>query len=91
MGKTVIKSFEEIRKEWTPEKLRALSAKVSALPDDDPDPITDEDVATGRVKFIGRGFAVVQEILDRNARLESDNTKTAKTSSRPRVAVAAEA
>jgi len=76
MGKIVRKTFEEIDKEWTPEKLRELSAKVSSYPEGTPDPITEEDIAAGRVKFIGRGFAACKEYINRNGRPKSD-VKTA--------------
>jgi len=90
MGKIVTVTSEEIRREWTPEKLREWSKSISSLPEDCPDPITDEDVATGRVKFIGRGFASYQEYISRNAS-PKEEVKTAKVSSRRPVAVAAEA
>jgi len=59
MGKIVVKTSEEIRREWPPERVRAVLDKARSFPDD----ITDEDYATGRVRRIGRGFAVIEEIM----------------------------
>jgi len=73
MGKTVVVTSEEIRKEWTPEKLRALAATVPSFPDE----TTDEDRATGRVRPTGgRGFAAYKDRINRNGRPKSD-VKTA--------------
>jgi len=73
MGKTIVVTSEEIRKEWTPEKLRALAATTPSFPDE----TTDEDRATGRVRPTGgRGFAAYKEYINRNGRPKSD-VKTA--------------
>jgi len=77
MGKTIVKTFEEIDKEWTPEKLRELAKKLESFPDDDPDPITDEDLATGRVRPIGpgEGFDAFMESVNRKKHLKADAKK----------------
>jgi len=64
MGKMIVKTSEELRKEWPPEKVRAALENAPVFPDD----ITDEDIATGRVKYIGRGFAACKEYINRNGR-----------------------
>jgi hypothetical protein len=88
MGKLIRKTFEEIDKEWTPEKLRELSEKLSSFPEGTPDPITDEDVATGRVKLIGRGFAACKEYINRNGRPKSAEKKVTVTLRLPEHVVA---
>jgi len=65
MGKMISKNSEEIRKEWTPEKLADLSKKE--IPSFSTG-ISDDDMATGRVKRIGRGFAAFSENINRNGR-----------------------
>jgi len=70
MGKTIVKTFEEIDREWPPEKMKAMIENAPSFPDD----ITDEDRATGRVRRIpGRGFAAVMEYINshQNERPES--------------------
>jgi uncharacterized protein (DUF4415 family) len=84
MGKTITKTFEEIDKEWTPEKIRAVLDNAPSFPDD----ITDEDVATGRVKFIGRGFAAYKEHINRNGRPKSAEKKVTVTLRLPEHVVA---
>ena len=65
MAKMITRTSDEIRKEWTPEKLAELAKKdIPSFPDE----ITDEDIETGRVKYIGRGFAAVKEYINRNGR-----------------------
>ena len=59
------RNSEEIRKEWAPAKIDALAK------DDIPSfstGIADEDIATGRVKRMGRGFAVFKENINRKGR-----------------------
>jgi len=59
------KNSEEIRKEWTPEKLAKLAKnKIPAFSTG----ITDKDIETGNVKHIGRGFAAFKENINRNGR-----------------------
>ncbi|GBU21222.1 hypothetical protein R80B4_01111 [Fibrobacteres bacterium R8-0-B4] len=73
MGKTVVITSEEIRKEWTAEKLREWSKRQDSFPDDDPDPVTDEDIAAGRVRLIpGRGFAALKKYLNTREKPESE-------------------
>jgi hypothetical protein len=63
MAKMTTKTSEEIRKEWTPEKLAELAKKeIPSYPDD----ITDEDIKAGYVKDVGRGFAAYKEYINRN-------------------------
>jgi hypothetical protein len=62
MGKIITKTFEEIDREWTPEKIRAMLDAAPVFDDD----ITEEDIATGRVRDIGRGFEACIEYLNRN-------------------------
>jgi uncharacterized protein (DUF4415 family) len=61
----ISKSSKEIREEWTPEKLAELTKKK--IPSFSTG-ISDEDMATGRVKRIGRGFAAFRENINRNGR-----------------------
>jgi uncharacterized protein (DUF4415 family) len=65
MGKMIKKNSEEIRKEWTPEKLAKLAKKK--IPSFSTG-ISDEEIAAGNVKRIGRGFAVFKENINRNGR-----------------------
>jgi len=65
MGKMVRKNSEEIRKEWTPDKIADLTKKE--IPSFSTG-ISDEDIATGRVKRVGRGFAAFKENINRNGR-----------------------
>jgi hypothetical protein len=65
MGKMINKNSEEIRKEWTPEKLAKLAKKK--IPSFSTG-ITDEDMATGKVKRVGRGFAAFKKNINRNGR-----------------------
>jgi uncharacterized protein (DUF4415 family) len=65
MGKMIKKNSEEIRKEWTPEKLAKLAKKrIPAFSTG----ITDEDIVAENVKRIGRGFAAFKENINRNGR-----------------------
>jgi uncharacterized protein (DUF4415 family) len=64
MAKMITKTSEEIRKEWTPEKIRELAKTVPSYPDD----ITDKDIEAGYVKEVGRGFAAYKEYINRNGR-----------------------
>ena len=65
MEKMIRKNSEEIKKEWTPEKIAELVKKdIPSFPTG----ISDEDIATGRVKRIGRGFAAFKEHINRNGR-----------------------
>jgi hypothetical protein len=54
MRKTIRKTSEEIRKEWTPERIASLKSKDFPSFSSD---VTEEDMMTGRVKKIGQGFA----------------------------------
>jgi len=65
MGKMISKNSDEIRKDWTPEKIADLAKKK--IPSFSTG-ITDSDIATGRVKYIGRGFAAFRENINRNGR-----------------------
>jgi len=68
----VIKNSDEIRKEWTPEKLGEL------VKEDIPSyltGITDNDIETGKVEHIGRGFAVFKEHINRSGRPPVENKK----------------
>ena len=65
MGKMIRKNSEEIRKEWTPEKIASLAKKD--IPSFSTG-VSDEDISTGRVKRIGRGFAAFKENINRNGR-----------------------
>ena len=38
-------------------------------------PITDDDVATGRVKHVGSGFTALQEYINMNDRQKTENPK----------------
>ncbi|MDR0321849.1 MAG: BrnA antitoxin family protein [Treponema sp.] len=65
MEKIIRKNSKKIRKEWTPEKLVDLAKKeIPSFPTG----ILDEDMATGRVKHLGRGFATFKENINRNGR-----------------------
>ena len=64
MGRMITRTSDEIRKEWTPEKIRELAKTVPSFPDE----TTDEDYETGRVKRIGRGFAAFKEYINREGR-----------------------
>jgi len=61
----ISKSSEEIRKEWPPEKFAELAKQE--IPSFSTG-ISDEDIAAGRVKRIGRGFAAIRENINRNGR-----------------------
>ena len=65
MGKMISKSSDEIRKEWSPEKLAKLEKED--IPSFSTG-ITDEDITTGRVKHIGRGFAAFKEHINKDGR-----------------------
>jgi len=65
MAKLIRKSSEEIRKEWNPEKIADLAKEE--IPSFSTG-ITDDDMATGRVKHIGRGFAAFKENINRKGR-----------------------
>jgi len=77
MGKTVVITSEEIRKEWTPEKLREWAKRLDSFPVDNPDPFTDEDLETGRIRRIppGQGIDAFLESVNRKKRLESEVNK----------------
>ena len=38
-------------------------------------PITDDDIATGQVKYIGRGFTALQEYVNKNSTQKVENPK----------------
>jgi len=61
MGRIITKTFEEIDREWPPERIRALvESGVPSFPDD----ITDEDYATGRVvRMPERGLAALEAVM----------------------------
>ena len=65
MGKMIRKNSEEIRKNWPSEKLAELAKKE--IPSFSTG-ISNEDMATGRVKRVGRGFAAFKECINRNGR-----------------------
>jgi len=72
MGKIITKTSEDIKKEWTPEKLAELKKKdIPSFPTG----ITDEDITTGRVKRIGRGFAAFKEYINRDGRPPATDKK----------------
>jgi hypothetical protein len=71
MAKMIRKTSDEIRKEWTPEKLRSLAKKIPSFPDE----TTDEDMVTGRVRRMGRGFASYSEYINRKGRPKSSVKK----------------
>jgi len=81
MGRTIVKTFEEIDKEWTPEKLREWAEKLDSFPDDNPDPFTEEDLATGRVRLIppGQGIDAFLESVNRKKLLNADAKKELQT------------
>jgi hypothetical protein len=73
MAKTIRRTSDEIRKKWTPEKIRALAPAVPSFPDE----TTDDDIASGRVRRMGRGFASYKEHINRNGRPKSEVKKIA--------------
>jgi len=73
MATMIKKKSDEIRNEWTPEKLRALAETAPSFPDE----TTDEDMATGRVRRIGRGFAAFKECTNRNSRPKVEDKRVA--------------
>jgi uncharacterized protein (DUF4415 family) len=72
MAKMITKNSKEIRKEWTPEKLAELEKKD--IPSFSTG-ITEEDIATGRVKHLGRGFAAFKEHINRSGRPKVEDRK----------------
>jgi uncharacterized protein (DUF4415 family) len=68
----ILMTSEEIRAKWTPEKLAALAKQD--IPEFD-DGIDDADIAAGRVKPVGRGFAVLKQYINRNGRPKSENPR----------------
>jgi len=66
MGKMIVRTAEEIDRDWPPERIRALaeSGTVPSFPDE----TTAEDMATGRVIPMGRGFASYREYINRGGR-----------------------
>jgi len=64
MAKMIVKTSEQIRKEWPLERVRAMLDKAPVFHDD----ITAEDIATGRVRPMGRGFASYMEHINRGGR-----------------------
>ena len=65
MGKIIRKTSGEIRREWTSEKIKDLAKKeIPSLSTG----ISDEDIAAGRVKRLGRGFASFKENINRSGR-----------------------
>jgi uncharacterized protein (DUF4415 family) len=72
MAKMITKKSDEIRKEWTPEKLAEL------VKEDIPSystGITDDHIATGKIKHIGRGFAAFKEHINRSGRPPVEDKK----------------
>jgi uncharacterized protein (DUF4415 family) len=65
MGKMIINNAEEVRRESTTEKLARLARKKIPVFSTG---ITDEDMAAGKVKRIGRGFAAFKENINRSGR-----------------------
>jgi uncharacterized protein (DUF4415 family) len=65
MGKIIKKNSKEIREEWTPEKIADL--KKTEIPSFSTG-ISDDDIVTGRIKRLGRGFATFRENINRNGR-----------------------
>jgi len=65
MGKMIRKNSDEIRKEWTPEKIADLTKKE--IPSFSTG-ISDDDIAAGCIKRLGRGFAAFRENINRNGR-----------------------
>jgi hypothetical protein len=65
MGKMIRKTSEEIRKEWTPDKIASL--KSDDFPSFSSD-VTDEDMTAGRVKKIGTGLASYRKYRDANTK-----------------------
>jgi len=65
MGKMIVRTSEEIDRDWPPERVRAALDAAPEFPDE----TTAEDIATGRVRRIpGRGFAAFKEYINRNGR-----------------------
>jgi len=87
MGRIIRKSFEEIEKEWPPERVKAALDSAPIFDDD----ITEEDILTGRVKHGGTGFASFLEYIRRNNRPVSDDEAAVAVGDRPITAVAVEA
>ena len=72
MAKIITKTSDEIRKEWTPEKLAEIEKKE--IPSFSTG-ITDDDIANGDVKLMGRGFAAFKEYINRNGRPPVEDKK----------------
>ena len=72
MRKMIIRNSDEIKKEWTTEKLKELAKKD--IPSFSTG-ITDEDMASGRVKHMGRGFSVFKEHINRSGRPSVEDKK----------------
>jgi len=64
MGKMIVRTSEEIDRDWPPEKVRAV---LDSAPEFD-DETTAEDIAAGRVIPMGRGFASYKEYINRGGR-----------------------
>jgi len=45
---------EEINKKWTPQKIKGMIEKAKKKPIDESEIITNEDIASGRVRKVGR-------------------------------------
>ena len=73
MGKIVRKTSEEIRKEWSPERVSAYVNR-KGIPSFDPG-FTDEDYATGRVVHICRGLDKFQEYLKKTQNQKGKKSK----------------
>jgi uncharacterized protein (DUF4415 family) len=72
MAKTISKTSDEIRAKWTPDELAKLAKKpIRSFPTG----ITEEDELAGRVKNIGRGFAVLKQYINRNGRPKVEDPK----------------
>jgi len=72
MAKTISKTSDEIRAKWTPDELAKLAKKpIRSFSTD----ITEEDERTGRIKNIGRGFAVLKQYINRNGRPKVEDPK----------------
>ncbi|MDR2476458.1 MAG: hypothetical protein LBD18_01560 [Treponema sp.] len=65
----------EIRAKWTPEKLKALEKQNIPSFDDE---ITDQDLSSGRVPVVGRGFAALKQYINRSGQPKSENPDNAK-------------
>ena len=72
MAKMITRNSDEIKKEWTTEKLAELEKKD--IPSFSTD-ISEEDISSGRIKHIGRGFAVCKEYINRNGRPRVEDKK----------------